>query len=263
MSTPSPALSSSPAPAQSPGIFARIGSALQKAAPYFQPIADHLAAAFGNYGPLENDQRQQALQASQAQSQRQGLLNTYRSILPDARPEVQPEIAQRMLTIGTTPLRAPLPSSVSDLSSITAPAQQDLQNRADQSQQTGVENQDRFGNSFRPTPAPPMTLPPTPGMPAAPNLSSNIPGVMNPNTLTGDKMPQPATPRVSLLLHTVDRGSRIASHPLPRPQAHFRQPADPTRRVPHVREGANGSQQHSGHSGHVRTPDPGRGHRVG
>jgi hypothetical protein len=171
MSTPSPALSSSPAPTQTPGIFARIGSALQKAAPYIQPIADHLAAAFGNYAPLENDQQQQALQANQAQSQRQGLLNTYRSILPDARPEVQPEIAQRMLTIGTTPLRAPLPSSVSDLSSITAPAQQDLQARADQSQQAGVGNQDAYGKSFRPTPAPPMTLPPTPGMPAAPSLA--------------------------------------------------------------------------------------------
>jgi len=75
MTSPSPLIDASPqqqqvaAPQQS-GFFGRIGRALKAAAPYIQPIADRLAAAFGNSEPLERElqQRRDLLQQQLAQS---------------------------------------------------------------------------------------------------------------------------------------------------------------------------------------------------
>jgi hypothetical protein len=55
------------------GFFSKIGAFLKTAAPYFQPIADRLAAAAGNYQPmeLERQQREDALRQSLTQSQLQ------------------------------------------------------------------------------------------------------------------------------------------------------------------------------------------------
>ncbi len=62
---------SSPNP--NPGFFSRIGAFLKTAAPYIQPIADRLAAAAGNYAPmeLERQQREDALRQQLTQSQLQ------------------------------------------------------------------------------------------------------------------------------------------------------------------------------------------------
>jgi len=56
---------------QSQGFFSKIGAVLKTIAPYIQPVADHLAAAAGNYEPLElaRQQRQDALQQQLQQSQ--------------------------------------------------------------------------------------------------------------------------------------------------------------------------------------------------
>jgi hypothetical protein len=79
MPTVQPIMSGSPGaeplsnPAQQGGFFSRIGAFLKTAAPYIQPIADRLAAAAGNYAPmeLERQQREDALRQSQFQLQSQ------------------------------------------------------------------------------------------------------------------------------------------------------------------------------------------------
>lgn len=67
--TPAPLVS----PNANPGFFSRIGQFLKTAAPYKQPIADRLAAAAGNYAPMEAErqQREDALKQSQFQLQSQ------------------------------------------------------------------------------------------------------------------------------------------------------------------------------------------------
>jgi hypothetical protein len=59
------------APNSNPGFFSKIGAFLKTAAPYIQPIADRLAAAAGNYQPieLERQEREDALRQSQFQLQ--------------------------------------------------------------------------------------------------------------------------------------------------------------------------------------------------
>jgi hypothetical protein len=79
MPTAQPIMSGSPGaeplsnPPQQGGFFSRIGAFLKTAAPYIQPIADRLAAAAGNYAPmeLERQQREDALRQSQFQLQSQ------------------------------------------------------------------------------------------------------------------------------------------------------------------------------------------------
>jgi hypothetical protein len=60
-------------PNSNPGFFSRIGAFLKTAAPYIQPIADFLAAAAGNYEPMEEERRQRedALKQSQFRLQSQ------------------------------------------------------------------------------------------------------------------------------------------------------------------------------------------------
>lgn len=60
-------------PPQQRGLFSRIGAVLKTIAPYVQPVADRLAAAAGNYAPmeLERQQREDALKQSLTQSQLQ------------------------------------------------------------------------------------------------------------------------------------------------------------------------------------------------
>src|ERR1700680_4398315 len=80
--TPNPMMSGSPGgepvanlqqPPQPGGFFSKIGAVLKTIAPYIQPIADRLAAAAGNYAPmeLERQQREDALRQSQFQLQSQ------------------------------------------------------------------------------------------------------------------------------------------------------------------------------------------------
>ena len=80
MSTaPNPIMSGSPGgepvsnPPQQRGFFSRIGAVLKTIAPYIPPVADRLAAAAGNYAPmeLERQQREDALRQSLTQSQLQ------------------------------------------------------------------------------------------------------------------------------------------------------------------------------------------------
>lgn len=58
---------------QQGGFFSRLGAGLKKVMPYVTPIANRLAAAAGNYGPieLEHQQHQDALQSALTQSQLQ------------------------------------------------------------------------------------------------------------------------------------------------------------------------------------------------
>jgi len=60
-------------PPQQRGFFSKIGQFLKTAAPYIQPIVDRLAAAAGNYAPLElaRQQREDALRQSQFGLQQQ------------------------------------------------------------------------------------------------------------------------------------------------------------------------------------------------
>jgi hypothetical protein len=75
--TPNPIMTGSPGgeplsnPPQQRGFFSKIGQFLRTAAPYIKPIADHLAAAAGNYAPMEAErqQREDALRQQLAQSQ--------------------------------------------------------------------------------------------------------------------------------------------------------------------------------------------------
>jgi hypothetical protein len=52
---------STPAQPSGGGVFSRIGQALQKYAPYISTIANHVAAAAGNYGPLEEQHQEEEL----------------------------------------------------------------------------------------------------------------------------------------------------------------------------------------------------------
>src|SRR6266550_4525652 len=62
---------SSPQPG---GFFSRLGAGLKQIMPYVTPIANRLAAAAGNYGPLELEQ-QQRQENMQQQLQRSQLAN--------------------------------------------------------------------------------------------------------------------------------------------------------------------------------------------
>src|SRR6266404_5027771 len=57
-------------PSAGGGLFSKIGAALKNIGPYIVPAANRLAAAAGNYGPLEEEhrQRQEALTAQLASS---------------------------------------------------------------------------------------------------------------------------------------------------------------------------------------------------
>lgn len=70
--TPAPAAPTQPDPSQSSsipssghGIFGKIGAALKAAAPYLPSIANHVAAAAGNYAPLEAQHQEAELTLKQ------------------------------------------------------------------------------------------------------------------------------------------------------------------------------------------------------
>src|SRR5579859_4201673 len=70
-----------PDPSQQPqqggggGLFSKIGAALRNIGPYIVPAANRLAAAAGNYGPLEEEHRQTQLQLQRANLQREQQLS--------------------------------------------------------------------------------------------------------------------------------------------------------------------------------------------
>jgi hypothetical protein len=66
------------APPAHQGFWGKLGSALTKAAPYFEPVAAHLAAAAGNYNPLINmqNQRQRQFENQRESALTQNTLNT-------------------------------------------------------------------------------------------------------------------------------------------------------------------------------------------
>lgn len=59
---------------QQGGFFSRLGAGLKKVMPYVTPIANRLAAAAGNYGPLELEHQQKELEIQQAHERTQEAL---------------------------------------------------------------------------------------------------------------------------------------------------------------------------------------------
>jgi len=78
MATPANALPSQSDPANTVqsqgGFFSRLGAGLKQVMPYVTPIANRLAAAVGNYGPLELEHQQKELELQQAHEQTQKAL---------------------------------------------------------------------------------------------------------------------------------------------------------------------------------------------
>lgn len=61
-------------PPQQGGFFSRLGAGLKQVMPYITPIANRLAAAAGNYGPLELEHQQKELELQQAHQKTQDAL---------------------------------------------------------------------------------------------------------------------------------------------------------------------------------------------
>ena len=73
--TPAPDQTQQPQAApQQGGFFSRLGAGLKQVMPYITPIANRLAAAAGNYGPLELEHQQKELELQQAHQKTQDAL---------------------------------------------------------------------------------------------------------------------------------------------------------------------------------------------
>jgi hypothetical protein len=207
------------------GFFGKIGSFLRQNSGVIQDIGDRLAAAAGNYAPMEmtNRTRQQNLQRDMLQ--RNGIEGTYKTIFADANPAVQPEIARRMLTISSTPYGRPLSSDLTDASSLTNAAQSDVNNSARQTQQSVTDSTQRAQNSMQSvTPqisaaqpdvaspnypsgfVGPRTMPPIPN---APEVSAGVPRASAPAFSPTAATPTP--PSVSLFLSPEERSQQEAN----------------------------------------------------
>ena len=222
MSTPANPLTSSNSGS---GIFGKIGSFLRQNSGVIQDIGDRLAAAAGNYAPMQMTEQTRRENLQRDILQRNGLESTYKTIFADANPAVQPEIARRMLSIASTPYGRPLSSDVTDASSLTNSAQSDLNNSARQTQQSVGDSALRAQSSMQSVtpeisaPAPDASTPsypsgfvgpkPMPPVPNAPQVSAGVPRALTPAFSPVPTTPTP--PSVSLFLSPEERAQQEAN----------------------------------------------------
>src|SRR5258708_33680915 len=101
-------------PQQGGGFFSNLGSKLKQVMPYITPIANRLAAAAGNYGPIELEHQQNELQLQQAHQKTQEAL---------AQSQMQnSELNRQLLTKQISNIRTPEEQAAAKLSSDTAEA---------------------------------------------------------------------------------------------------------------------------------------------
>jgi hypothetical protein len=196
--------------------------------------------------------------------QRHGLASTLMQLYPNARPEAQADIAQRLLSIYSTPPGKKLDKKISDIGSLGASAAQANNPGASPAGQQAAQSATSAGTSatqgqISAMPPPGATgaapAPSTPGIPPPPDLGPVASGAGAPGgavPIQGQTIPAP--PAYSPLLSPVEKNQMEAAHITATERAKTQAEIDARRQIADSIPGLTPEQRANVISGHMIIP---------